>query len=179
MCIICHILVVSILPSNFGVVGWGESIIPFLYIGCQFSRNAKHNIAILFFVIYKKQLSLFQLYMKAVIQKLKREEKDAFSIAEKYYSLLSVVNNLKLTTREIQLVAFAAIRGNISYANIRKDFCSTFGTTNASINNIISKLKRMGVLVKDGTKVKVNPIILLNFENPVFLEIKLVHRQTD
>lgn len=117
--------------------------------------------------------------MKAVIQKLKREEKDSFSIAEKYYSLLSVVNNLKLTTREIQLVAFAAIRGNISYANIRKDFCSTFGTTNASINNIISKLKRMGVLVKDGTKVKVNPIILLNFENPVFLEIKLVHRQTD
>ena len=114
--------------------------------------------------------------MKAVIQKLKREERDAFSIAEKYYSLLSVVNNLKLTTREIQLVAFTAIRGNMSYASIRKDFCSLYGTTNASINNIISKLKRMGVLVKDGTKIKVNPIILLNFENPVFLEIKLLHK---
>ena len=142
-------------------------------------RKARHNIAILFFVIYKKQLSLFQLYMKAVIQKLKREERDAFSIAEKYYSLLSVVNNLKLTTREIQLVAFTAIRGNMSYASIRKDFCSLYGTTNASINNIISRLKRMGVLVKDGTKIKVNPIILLNFENPIVLEIKLIHRQTD
>jgi hypothetical protein len=35
----------------------------------------------------------------------------------------------------------------------------------------------MGVLVKDGTKVKVNPRIVLNFENDVTLEIRLVHGQ--
>ena len=98
-------------------------------------------------------------------------------MAERYYTLLSAVNNIKLTQREIQLVAFTAIRGNISYANIRKDFCDMYGTTNPSINNIISRLKKMGVLVKDGSKVKVNPRILLNFENDITLEIKLIHGQ--
>jgi len=31
------------------------------------------------------------------------------------------------------------------------------------------------VLVKDGTKVKVNPQIVLNFDNDITLEIRLVH----
>jgi hypothetical protein len=39
----------------------------------------------------------------------------------------------------------------------------------------ISKLKKMGIFVKDGTKVKVNPIILLNFEKDLVLQITLAH----
>ena len=112
------------------------------------------------------------------MQKLKKEEEDSFSLAEKYYSLLSAINDMKLTTREIQLIAYAAVRGNMSYANIRKDFCERYGTTNPSINNIVSRLKRIGILVKDASKVKVNPMILLNFENDVTLEVKLIHGQT-
>jgi hypothetical protein len=111
------------------------------------------------------------------LQKLKKEEKNDYLLAERYYTILSGVNNLKLTQRELQLIAFVAIRGNISYANNRKDFCEMYGTTNPSINNIISRLKKMGVLVKEGGKVKVNPRILLNFENDITLEIKLVHGQ--
>jgi DNA-binding MarR family transcriptional regulator len=114
--------------------------------------------------------------MKVILQKLKKQEEDSYLVAERYYTILSAINDLKLTQREIQLLAFTAIRGNISYANIRQDFCDKYGTTNPSINNIISRLKKMGVLVKDGTKVKVNPKILLNFENDVTLEIRLVHR---
>ena len=110
-----------------------------------------------------------------VLQKLRKQESDNILLAERYYTLLSAVNDLKLTQREIQLLAFAAVRGNISYANIRKDFCERYGTTNASINNIISRLKKIGVLVKDGTKVKVNSQIVLNFDNDITLEIRLVH----
>lgn len=114
--------------------------------------------------------------MKTILQKLRRVEGDDYQMAERYYTLLSAVNNLKLTQRELQLIAFTAIRGNISYANIRKDFCEKYGTTNPSINNIISRLKKLGILVKDGTKVKVNSQILLNFEHDITLEIRLVHR---
>jgi hypothetical protein len=111
-----------------------------------------------------------------VLQKIRRVEKDEFAIAEKYYSLLSAVNNLHLTNREVQLLAFTAIRGNISYASNRKEFCEKHDTTSPTINNIISKLKKINVLVKDGSKVKVNPVILLPFEKEdVTLEIKLVH----
>lgn len=108
-------------------------------------------------------------------QKLKKKEVDSFSLAEKYYSILSAVNNLKLTQREIQLIAFTAIRGNISYANIREEFCNKYNTTSPTINNIISKLKKINVLVKDGTKVKVNPVIILNFDNDINMEINLTH----
>lgn len=115
--------------------------------------------------------------MRVILQKLKKEEKDDYLLAERYYTILSSINDLKLTQREIQLIAYTAIRGNISYANIRKDFCEKYGTTNPSINNIISRLKKMGIMVKDGTKVKVNPRIVLNFEHELTLEIRLVHGQ--
>ena len=124
-------------------------------------------------------LSLFKLNMEPVnnivVQKLKKPVEDNFTMAEKYYSILSAVNNLHLTTREIQLVAFTAVRGNISYANNRKEFCERYNSTSPTINNIISKLKKISVLVKDGTKVKVNPIIILPFDKDVTLEIKLIH----
>jgi DNA-binding MarR family transcriptional regulator len=100
---------------------------------------------------------------------------DSYVLAEKYYRILSSVNDLKLTKREIQLIAFAAMKGNISYANIRKEFCEKYDSTSPAINNIISKLKKMGVFVKDGTKVKVNPLILLNFDKDIVLQISLIH----
>jgi hypothetical protein len=112
---------------------------------------------------------------KPIVQRLKTSVGDAILMAEKYYKILSAINELKLTKREIQLIAFAAIKGNISYANIRKEFCETYDSTSPAINNIISKLKKMGIFVKDGTKVKVNPIILLNFEKNIVLQITLTH----
>ncbi len=114
---------------------------------------------------------------KIIVQKFLRKIEDNYAMAEKYYSVLSTINNLKLTTREIQLVAFTAIRGNISYSSIREDFCNKYNSTSPTINNIISKLKRIGVFVKDGSKIKVNPVIILNFSNDVTLEIKMEHNE--
>ena len=114
---------------------------------------------------------------KIIVQKFLRKIEDNYAMAEKYYSVLSTVNGLKLTTREIQLVAFTAIRGNISYYSIREDFCTKYNSTSPTINNIISKLKRIGVFVKDGSKIKVNPVIILNFSNDITLEIKMEHNE--
>ena len=114
---------------------------------------------------------------KIIVQKFLRKIENNYAMAEKYYSVLSTINNLKLTNREIQLVAFTAIRGNISYSSIREDFCKKYNSTSPTINNIISKLKRIGVFVKDGSKIKVNPVIILNFSNDVTLEIKMEHNE--
>ena len=51
---------------------------------------------------------------KPIVQRLKTSIEGSIAMAEKYYRILSAVNNLKLTKREIQLIAFAAIKGNIS-----------------------------------------------------------------
>lgn len=115
--------------------------------------------------------------MKTLLQRLKTEEADSYSIAEKYYNILSAVNNMHLTQREIQLIAFTAVKGNITLGNHRDEFCKRYDTTSPTINNIISKLKKMGILVKVEGKVKVTPIILLDFDLNVTLEIKLTHNE--
>ena len=108
-----------------------------------------------------------------IVQKFKRQESDVFSNAQRYYAVLSAINDLFLTEREIQLVAFTAVKGNISYKNIREEFCQKYKSSAPTINNLISKLKKLGVFVKDGSKVKVNPQINLNFENKIVLQITI------
>lgn len=111
---------------------------------------------------------------KIIVQRLKRKEKDSLSVARRYYSILSAVNDLHLTEREIQLIAFTAVRGNISYSTNREEFCALYKSSSPTINNMISKLKKIGVLVKDASKkTKVNPKILLPFEQDIILETKL------
>jgi len=111
---------------------------------------------------------------KIIVQRLKKSLEDNFMLAQKYYRILSDVNDLRLTDREIQLLAFAAIKGNISYASNREEFCTRFNSSGATINNMISKMKKMKIFVKDGSKVKVNPVILLNFDHDLSLEIKAI-----
>jgi hypothetical protein len=110
-----------------------------------------------------------------IIQKLKRSIDTDIELAMLYYSILSAINSLKLTEREIQLISFTAIKGNITYANVREEFCKTYNSTSPSINNIISKLKRVGIFIKENGKVKVNPIITIDFNKDLTLDIKLVH----
>ena len=113
-----------------------------------------------------------------IVQRLKKDVSTDIELAIKYYSILSAVNNLHLTEREIQLISFTAIKGNITYANVREEFCKTYNSTSPSINNIISKLKKIGIFIKENGKVKVNPVIVIDFKKDLMLDIKLVHEET-
>jgi len=113
-----------------------------------------------------------------IVQSLKKIVQTDIQLAEKYYSILFTINNLHLTEREIQLIAFTAIKGNITYANVREEFCKTYNSTSPTINNIVSKLKRLGIFVKENGKVKVNPKIIIDFHKDLMLNIKLVHEET-
>lgn len=115
---------------------------------------------------------------KIVIQKLQKQSENEYALAEKYYSILSAINNLKLTLREIQLVAFTAVKGNITYANVRNEFCIKHDTTTATINNIVSKLKRLNIFIKEKGMVKINPVIVVDFKKELTLQINLTHEQT-
>ena len=117
---------------------------------------------------------------KIIVQRLKKDVSTDMDLAMKYYSILSAINNLNLTEREIQLVSFTAIKGNITYANVREEFCKTYNSTSPSINNIISKLKKVGIFIKENGKVKVNPVInSIDFKKDLTLEIKLVHGEAN
>jgi len=112
-----------------------------------------------------------------IVQSLKKVVDTDMQLAEKYYSILFTINNLHLTEREIQLIAFTAIKGNITYANVREEFCKTYNSTSPTINNIVSKLKRLGIFVKENGKVKINPKIIIDFKKDLMLNIKLIHEE--
>lgn len=112
---------------------------------------------------------------KIVLQKLSAKSEDNYILAERYYSILSALNDLKLTQREVQLVAFTAVRGNMSYANVKDEFCKKYNSSSPTISNIVSKLKKVGIFIKEGGKIRVNPVIALNFTLDLKLEISLLH----
>ncbi len=111
--------------------------------------------------------------MATILQRLKKVDEDVLLRAERYYAILSIVNDMQLTKRELQLIAFTAVKGNISYAEFRNEFCSKFNSSSPTINNMISKLRKSNILVKDNNKTKINPLIQLDFNKPLQLEIKL------
>jgi len=133
----------------------------------------------LIIIDYYIPLSVLKLNYDMIVQRLKRDISTDMELAEKYYSILSAINNLHLTEREIQLIAFTAIKGNITFANVREEFCKTYKSTSPTINNIVSKLKKIGVFVKENGKVKVNPIISIDFKKDITLDIRLVHEEAN
>ena len=112
-----------------------------------------------------------------IVQSLKKVIDTDIQLAEKYYSVLFTINNIHLTEREIQLIAFTAVKGNITYANVREEFCKTYNSTSPTINNIVSKLKRLDIFIKENGKVKINPKICIDFKKDLMLNIKLVHEE--
>lgn len=107
-----------------------------------------------------------------VVQKI-RKSYSQMDMAIAYYSTISVLNNLNLTQRELQLLAFTAIRGSITNPAAREDFCQIYKTSQATINNLISKLRKMRLFIKEQNKIKVNTAIALDFTSPVLLQITL------
>ena len=112
---------------------------------------------------------------KIIVQKLKKTSDSQITTAIRYYTILSIINDINLTEREIQLVAFTAVKGNISYPDIREEFCTIYKSSSPTMNNMISKLKKFGILIKESGKIKVNSTILLNFNHPIILQISLTH----
>lgn len=110
---------------------------------------------------------------KTILQKLKKEDKDILSMAKRYYATLFAFNGIHMTERKLQLVAFTAVKGNISYSSYKEEFCSLFNSSFPTINNMISELKKENILKKESGKIKVNPVILLNFENNLILTLSL------
>jgi hypothetical protein len=110
-----------------------------------------------------------------LVQMLKKEFNGKLLLAEQYYALISTINSLKLTEREIQLIAYVAIRGSLNI-NVREEFCKMYNTSLPTINNMISRLKPISVLIKEDGKIRINPAILLDFNKDVVLQITLEHK---
>lgn len=109
------------------------------------------------------------------LQKFIRPFSTPLEVATKYLTLLSVLSGLDLTPREVQLLAFTATRGSISSGGARAQFMELYGSSKASIANMVHKLTQRGLLVKEGGKIRVHPQLSLDYTHPVILNLMLKH----
>ena len=108
-----------------------------------------------------------------VIQKIRKKYPTPIEVGVRYYSILSVLNNLGLTEREVQVLAFTAYRGTISSGGAKESFLQMFGSTKASLGNIIGSMMKRGLLIKIENRITVNPALMLNFDNSIILQISI------
>jgi hypothetical protein len=106
-------------------------------------------------------------------QTIRMSYASALEVAEKYYSLLLCLNNIHLPPRELQVLAYTAVRGSISSGGAKEGFIENYGSSKASIGNIVSSLTEQGLLVKEGKSTKVVKSLRLNFTRPIALNIVL------
>lgn len=111
---------------------------------------------------------------EVVVQKLAIHHEKPIDRAIVYYSVISALNNLKLQKREIELLAFTAIRGTITPLPAREEFVKQFGSSLATIENMKSKLVKSHLIIKDGDMYRVNPTIAPKFDNNIVLKIDLI-----
>lgn len=108
------------------------------------------------------------------VQRLNKQVKDEFALAYKYYQIISILNDLGLAQGQLQLIAFTAIRGNISDPVIRKEYCKRYKTTPATINNIVDKMKKKRIMIKRNKVIFVNPMLTkLDFSKSLELIINI------
>lgn len=108
-----------------------------------------------------------------VAQKLQKSYESPLKKALAYYALISALYGLKLQKKEIELLAFTSLRGTITPLPAREEFVKQFGSSMATIQNMKSKLFKMGLLVKDGEMYRVTPSIALQFDKEIILKINL------
>jgi hypothetical protein len=108
------------------------------------------------------------------LQAFRKTHASPYEVAFSYYSLIALVNRIHLTRRELELLAFAGVEGNISSARVRQEFCKRYQTTHAFVGNMVSKLQQMQLLVKEEGRIFVNPRITLDFTKPdLVFQVKL------
>ena len=112
-----------------------------------------------------------------ILQKLKYTIKDDLQLAEKYFSIISILNDMSLAKREIQLLALTSVKGNIGNDRTKEEFVKVYGSSLATVGNIITKLTKKRLLVRDGKTISINEGLKINFKDDVTLAITLEHKK--
>lgn len=110
---------------------------------------------------------------------------DRVQNAAKYLSILLYLNkdNLKIvkkgveelasiTEQEVQVLAYAAVAGDLSTVKSRNGCLDYLKISKPTLNNAISKLQRVGVLVKTD-RTRVHPGLQMDFSTNIILQINL------
>lgn len=111
-----------------------------------------------------------------VVQKLSKEVEDRYSLAYKYYGILSIINDMNLVKRDIQLLSYSILM-DAPVSEIKEKFVEEFNSSMPTVGNIISKLYKLHVLQKNKRVITINPVLLINFESNLIMNLIFKHKE--
>jgi hypothetical protein len=115
---------------------------------------------------------------QAIVQRIINNSSSSMDVAIKYYSILAIINSLSLSKRQIQLLAFIAVKGSISSGGAKESFRQMFGSPKASIGNMVWRLTKKGMLTRRDRKIVLHPQLSLDFSNIIVLHLTLNNGST-
>lgn len=102
---------------------------------------------------------------QVIVKTIKKSYDSVIKAGITWFKFISAINDISLTKRELELLAFINIRGTISSMQAKEDFCNEFQTSKATISNMISRLLKKRLLIKEKNKTKINPALKVDFNN--------------
>lgn len=96
-------------------------------------------------------------------------------VAKRYYSMVFSIYNIPVTNQELLFVSFLSINGSLFTSALRDNFISEYKVSKAAIYNMISKLKKLQVLIKEpNKKIYINKPIRVDYTSgSITLKVKL------
>lgn len=106
---------------------------------------------------------------KVLVQKFTKECKTPIEIALKYYSVILALGDVHLPPRDLELLAFIAVRGTISSPSAKEEFIRQFDSSVGTINNMTSRLSKRGLIIKQSNKFRIHPRLQLDLTKKNYL----------
>ena len=111
-----------------------------------------------------------------LVKTIRKEFPDKISAGIAWFTFITAINGIKLTKRELELMAFINLRGTISSVSAKDEFCKLFDSSTATVSNMVSRLSSLNLLVKENGKTRVNKNLKVDFDKEfvmrLFLNVK-------
>lgn len=102
---------------------------------------------------------------QVIVKTIKKSFSNKIKAGITWFRFIAAINDIKLTQRELELLSFINYRGTISSIQSKEEFCKIFESSSATISNMIGPLIRKKLLIKDKSKIKVNPSLKVDFSH--------------
>jgi hypothetical protein len=102
---------------------------------------------------------------QVVVKTIKKSFNDKIKAGITWFKFISAINDINLTKRELELLSYINYRGTISSTSSKDEFCKIFESSQGTVSNMTAKLLKQKLLVKEKSKVRVNPNLRVDFDN--------------
>lgn len=105
---------------------------------------------------------------QVLVKTIKKSFNNKIKAGITWFKFMAAINDIKLTSRELELLSFINYRGTISSTSAKEEFCKIFDSSPATISNMTSVLLKrpQKFLIKEKSKVRIHPALRVDFDNP-------------